>query len=47
MSSKQTPWLLVRKRTIPTERPPPVGAKFVDRGVSHGQRGGKPAVVNR
>jgi hypothetical protein len=22
---QQTPWLLVRKRTIPTERPPPVG----------------------
>jgi hypothetical protein len=22
---KQTPWLLVRKRTIPTERPPLVG----------------------
>jgi hypothetical protein len=24
-AKKQTPWPLVRKRTIPTERPPPVG----------------------
>ena len=30
---------LVRERTIPTERPPPVGevsANFADRGVSRG-----------
>jgi len=36
---------LVRERTIPTERPPPVGevsANFADRGVSHGQRNGSP-----
>ena len=37
---------LVRERTIPTERPPPVGevsAKlFADRGVSRGQRNGSP-----
>jgi len=36
---------LVRTRTIPTERPPPVGevsAKFADRGVSRGQCNGSP-----
>jgi len=36
---------LVRKRTIPTERPPPVGElvpTFADRGVSRGQRNGSP-----
>jgi hypothetical protein len=36
---------LVRERTIPTERPPPVGevsANFADRGVSRGQRNGSP-----
>jgi hypothetical protein len=36
---------LVRERTIPTERPPPVGevsAKFAGRGVSRGQRNGSP-----
>jgi len=36
---------LVRTRTIPTERPPPVGevsANFSDRGVSRGQRNGSP-----
>jgi len=27
---------LVRERTIPTERPPPVGELFADRGVSRG-----------
>jgi hypothetical protein len=36
--NKQTPWLLVRKRTIPTERPPLVDEilvpTFVDRGLS-------------
>jgi hypothetical protein len=34
-TTEQTPWLLVRKRTIPTERPPLVGevsATFADRG---------------
>jgi hypothetical protein len=25
LQEKKTPWLLVRKRTIPTERPPLVG----------------------
>jgi hypothetical protein len=39
----KTPWPLVRKRTIPTERPPPT---FVDRGVSRGQRSGSRTVVN-
>jgi hypothetical protein len=47
---KQTRWPLVRKRTIPTERPPLVREilmpTFTDRGVSRGQRGGSPAVVN-
>jgi len=36
---------LVRTRTIPTERPPPVGKlvpTFADRGVSRGQRNGSP-----
>jgi len=35
---------LVRTRTIPTERPPPVGevSAFADRGVSRGQRNGSP-----
>ena len=36
---------LVRERTTPRERPPPVGevsAKFADRGVSRGQRNGSP-----
>ena len=36
---------IVRERTIPTERPPPVGevsANFADRGVSRGQRNGSP-----
>jgi hypothetical protein len=49
-NKKQTPWPLVRERTIPTERPPLVDeilmSTFVDRGVSRGQRGGSPAVVN-
>jgi hypothetical protein len=40
---KKTPWPLVRKRTIPTERPSPT---FADRGVSRGQLGGSPTVVN-
>jgi hypothetical protein len=38
---KQTPWPLVRERTIPTERPPLVDEilvpTFVDRGVSRGR----------
>jgi len=36
---------LVRERTIPTERPPPVGevsANFAGRGVSCGQRNESP-----
>jgi hypothetical protein len=41
---------VVRKRTIPTERPPLVDKilvpTFVDRGVSRRQRGGSPTVVN-
>jgi hypothetical protein len=40
----------VRKRTIPTERPPLVDEilmpPFVDRGVSRGQHSGSPTVVN-
>jgi hypothetical protein len=48
--TKQTPWPLVRERTIPTERQPLVDeilvSTFVDRGVSRGQRGGSPTVVN-
>jgi hypothetical protein len=48
--TKQTPWPLVRKRTIPTARPLLVHEilvpTFVDRGVSRGQRGGSPTVVN-
>jgi hypothetical protein len=42
---KQTPCPLVRKRTILTERRNLVST-FVDRGVSRGQRGGSPTVVN-
>jgi hypothetical protein len=41
-NKQKTPWPLVRERTIPTERPP----TFVDRGVSRGQRGGSPTVIN-
>jgi hypothetical protein len=43
----KTPWPLVRKRTIPTERPTLVGKivpNFADRGVSHGRRCGSPVV---
>jgi hypothetical protein len=47
---KQTPCPLVRKRIIPTERPPLVRRNllptFADRGVSHGQCGGSLTVVN-
>jgi hypothetical protein len=42
--NKLTLWSSVCKRTIPTERPPM--PTFVDRGVSRGQRGGSPTVVN-
>jgi hypothetical protein len=46
----KTPWPLVRKRTIPTERPPLVDEilvpTFVDRGASRGQRDGSLTVVN-
>jgi hypothetical protein len=41
----KTPWPLVRKRTIPTERPPLVGevsANFCGYRVSRGQRDGSP-----
>jgi hypothetical protein len=45
-----TPWPLVRELTIPTDRPPLVDEilcqLLVDRGVSRGQRGGSPTVVN-
>jgi hypothetical protein len=49
--TKKTPWPLVRERTIPTERPTATCRRnlvstFVDRGVSRGQRGGSPTVVN-
>jgi hypothetical protein len=48
--NNQTLWPLVRKRTIPTERPPLVDEilmpTFVGRGVSRGQRGGSLTVVN-
>jgi hypothetical protein len=48
--NKQTPWLLVRRRIIPTKRRPLddeiLVATFVDRRVSRGQRGGSPTVVN-
>jgi hypothetical protein len=50
LDAKQTPWTLFRERTIPTERPPLVDKilmpTFVDRGVSRGQCGGYPTVVN-
>jgi hypothetical protein len=41
LNKKLTPWFLVRKSIIPTERPPPVGevnAKSSGRRVSRGQR---------
>jgi hypothetical protein len=44
-TTKQTPWPLVRKRTIPTERPPLVGevsVNFCGYRVSPGQRNGSP-----
>jgi hypothetical protein len=50
MLQKQTLWPLVRKRTIPTERPPFVCEilvpTFAVRGVLHGRRGGTPTAVN-
>jgi hypothetical protein len=50
LMQQQTSWPLVRKRTIPTDRPPLVHEilvpTVVDRGVSRGQRGGSPTVVN-
>jgi hypothetical protein len=46
----KTPWPLVRKRTIPTERTTFVDEilvpTFADRGVSRGQRGGSLTVIN-
>jgi hypothetical protein len=48
--TKQTPWSLVRKRTIPTNRPSTFRRNlvptFADRRVSPGQRGGSPTVVD-
>jgi hypothetical protein len=45
-----TPWLLVRKRTIPTERQRScrriLVPTFVDRGALRDQRGGTPTAVN-
>jgi hypothetical protein len=46
----QTPWLIIRKRTIPTKRPPLVGevsTNFVGRGVLRGQRNGSPRPLIR
>jgi hypothetical protein len=47
---KQTLWPLVRKRTIPTERPPlcrwNLVPTFADGGVSRGQSGGSSTAVN-
>ena len=43
--SKKNSVALVRERTIPTERPPPVGEvvpTFAGRGVSRGQRNESP-----
>jgi hypothetical protein len=48
-TTKKTPWPLVHKRTIPTETATcrrNLVPTFVDRGVSRGQRGGSPTVVN-
>jgi hypothetical protein len=49
-SLTKTPWLLIRKRNIPTERPPLIGQfllpTFADRGVSRGQRGGSLTALN-
>jgi hypothetical protein len=46
----KTPWSLVRKRSITTERQPLVGELLMptlaNRGVSRGQRGGSLTVVN-
>jgi hypothetical protein len=46
----QTPWPLVHKRTIPTERPSLVDEilvpTFANRGMLCGQRGGSPVVIN-
>jgi hypothetical protein len=44
--TKQTPWLLVRQRTIPAVRPPELVPTFVDKGVSCGERGGFHTAVN-
>jgi hypothetical protein len=46
---KKPPWPLVRKRTRPTERPSLVGdlvPTFAVMGVSRGQSGGSPTVIN-
>jgi hypothetical protein len=49
-TTKNTLSLLVRKRTIPTERPPLFWRNllptFADRGVSLGQLGGSPTIIN-
>jgi hypothetical protein len=48
--NKQTPWPLVRKWTIPTDDSHVLEKflvpTFADRGVSRGQRGLSPTVVN-
>jgi hypothetical protein len=44
---KETPWLLYRKRTIPTATGRRILVPtFVDRGVSRSQRGGTTKAVN-
>jgi hypothetical protein len=46
----KTPWLLVRKRTVPTKRPPlvsEVSANFCGYRVSCGQRNGSPRSLIR
>jgi hypothetical protein len=48
-TNKQTPWPLVRKRTIPTDDHhlmAKFSATFSDSGVSRGQRDGSPTAVN-
>jgi hypothetical protein len=48
-ANKQTPWPLVRKRTIPNDRQPLheiLVPTFGDRGVSRCYHGGSPMIVN-
>jgi hypothetical protein len=50
ITNKGTPWPLVRKRTIPTDRLPLVDEIYCQllwiEGMSRGQRGGSPTVIN-